>query len=187
MKRVTPSRLWCAVLVCAAAVPLLAVPSPASAAPTDIVKTFNSPGRYEFIVPNGVTRIHVTAVGAGAGGGGSGGNNGGPLSGAGGAGGAGTTGLRAFCQGSDQIQHAGDDGHRGADGYRAHPGDGGTGGASAAPQECSPEWAPGHGVFAGSGGRGGRGAGRLQDTNYQRSSTNGEKGADGCVLLSYTP
>ncbi|WP_109284548.1 hypothetical protein [Streptomyces orinoci] len=88
MGLLAPLRSWRAVLVCAAAVPLVAVPGPASAAPEPVVKAYTTGGRYEFTVPAGVTRIHVTAVGSGGGGGGGGGNNDGPLSGAGGGGGS---------------------------------------------------------------------------------------------------
>ncbi|MFD9305422.1 hypothetical protein ACFWCB_22670 [Streptomyces sp. NPDC060048] len=87
MKLLSPSRSAGAALVLAvAAVPLLAAPS--SAGPAPVVKAFNSPGVFEFEVPDGVTSIRVTAVAGGGGGGGGGGNNNGPLTGGGGGGGA---------------------------------------------------------------------------------------------------
>ncbi|MEU7062897.1 hypothetical protein [Streptomyces sp. NPDC046161] len=125
-----------AALVVAAMVPLVAAPGPASAAPTAVVKAFGSPGQHEFTVPAGVTEIHVTAVGAGAGGSGGGGNNGGILSGAGGGGGG--AGATVACtvrvEGGDRLVvvvgqgGAGGDGGTGKDHNGASGKDGATSG-----------------------------------------------------------
>jgi hypothetical protein len=76
-----------AVLVSAMAAVSLLSPGTASAAPAAEGQTFASPGGHTFIVPQGVSRIRIVALGGGGGGGGGGGNNDGPLSGGGGGGG----------------------------------------------------------------------------------------------------
>ncbi|WP_443043771.1 glycine-rich domain-containing protein [Streptomyces sp. GS7] len=85
--------------------PLLAVPGSASAALAPVDQAFTTPGRYEFTVPQGVTSLHVQALGGGGGGGGGGGNNDGRLSGAGGGGGSsgGAVSCTATVKGGDKL------------------------------------------------------------------------------------
>ncbi len=107
MRLLPTRRSRCAALVSAvAAVSLLTVPGSASAALAPVVTTFDSPGNHSFTVPDGVSRIHVVAVGGGGGGGGGGGNNGGVLSGAGGGGGGGGAGAScvATVKGGDKLK-----------------------------------------------------------------------------------
>ncbi|KPI17828.1 hypothetical protein OV450_7986, partial [Actinobacteria bacterium OV450] len=70
MRLLPTPRSRCAALVSAVAtVSLLAVPGSASAALAPTVKTFQNPGKYDFIVPQGVTSMRISAVGGGGGGG----------------------------------------------------------------------------------------------------------------------
>ncbi|MEU4213226.1 glycine-rich domain-containing protein [Streptomyces sp. NPDC026206] len=92
MRLIPSSVSRCAVVVSAVMAASLLSPSTASAAE---VQMFGSPGEYTFTVPEGVSQVHVAAVGGGGGGGGGGGNNNGTLSG--GAGGGGGSGAVASC------------------------------------------------------------------------------------------
>lgn len=60
--------------------------------PKNVMVYFNRPGQYTYNIPDGVTEILITAVGAGGGGGGGGGNYG--AGGGGGGGGACVTGIK---------------------------------------------------------------------------------------------
>ncbi|WP_316528364.1 RICIN domain-containing protein [Kitasatospora brasiliensis] len=136
-------------------------------------KVFDQPGTYAVTVPDGVSRVTVSAWGGGQGGGSGAGG------GAGGGGGGGATVAVNEHGTPDASPYVG-----GGDGAAGLSGGGGAGGASGSHLRCSFAVTPGEvlGITVGAGGAGGpaaQGAGPAGGGGAERGGSSGDAGKPG--------